>query len=132
MLPLLSGHLACSVDSVLWQPLLAQEMLLCNLLEVALYHQHACEALSEDAALELCDYCSRKLVLLNTQEAPPAQGRQSPDNVPTSPSASWKTTATLRSCAICWTLRCIISALACSPRMLRWTCVTTPRASWLC
>jgi hypothetical protein len=76
VLPLLSGHLACSVDSVLWQPLLARETLLCNLLEVALYHQHARAALSEDAALELCDYCSRKLVLVNTQEAPPAQGRQ--------------------------------------------------------
>ena len=76
MLPLLSGHLGRSVDSVLSQPLLAQETLLCNLLEVALYHQHACAALSEDAALELCDYCSRKLVLLNTQEAPQAQGRQ--------------------------------------------------------
>ena len=67
VLPLLSQHLAQHVDSILWQPLLAQEVLLCNLLEVALYHQHACAALSEDALMELCDYCQRKLVALNSE-----------------------------------------------------------------
>ena len=74
MLPLLREHLAASVDSVLWEPVLAQEALLCNLLEVALYHPHACAALSEDAALELCDFCQRKLTHLGTSEAPAAQG----------------------------------------------------------
>ena len=72
--PLLSSHLAASVDSILWEPVLAHEALLCNLLEVALYHQHACAALSEDAALELCDFCQRKLVHLSISKAPAAQG----------------------------------------------------------
>ncbi len=39
----------------LWQPLLAQEALLCGLLDVALNHHHALAALSEDALMELCD-----------------------------------------------------------------------------
>ena len=73
-LPLLCEHLAQHVDSILWQPLLAQEALLCNLLEVALYHQHACAALSEDALMELCDYCQRKLVALNSGQVISEQG----------------------------------------------------------
>ena len=73
VLPHLRAHLAQRVDSVLWQPLLAQESLLCNMLEVALYHGHACGALSEDAALELCDYCGRKLAaLLSAHDMPPS------------------------------------------------------------
>ena len=74
MFPLLSRHLVASVDSILREPVMAHEALLCNLLEVALYHQHACSALSEDAALELCDFCQRKLVHLNISKAPAAQG----------------------------------------------------------
>lgn len=74
VLPLLSKHLAQHVDSILWQPLLAQEALLCNLLEVALYHQHACAAMSEDALMELCDYCQRKLALLHSKPVPLQSG----------------------------------------------------------
>ena len=44
----------CGQRSV-WQPLLAQEALLCDLLDVALNHHHALAALSEDALMELCD-----------------------------------------------------------------------------
>ena len=74
MFPLLSKHLTASVDSILWEPVLAHEALLCNLLEVALFHQHVCAALSEDAALELCDFCWRKLAHLSISKAPAAQG----------------------------------------------------------
>ena len=74
VLPLLSEHLAQRVDSILWQPLLAQEALLCNLLEVALYHQHVCAALSEDALMELCDFCQRKLIALNSEQTCTASG----------------------------------------------------------
>lgn len=78
VLPLLCEHLAQSVDSILWQPLLAQEALLCNLLEMALYHQHACAALSEDALMELCDLCQRKLVALNGEQAHSEPGMECP------------------------------------------------------
>ncbi|CAL5223717.1 g6272 [Coccomyxa viridis] len=73
-LPLLGEHLAKHVDSILWQPLLAQEALLCNFLEVALYQQHACAALSEDALMELGDYCQRKLIALNSAQRESKQG----------------------------------------------------------
>lgn len=42
------------------------EATLCNLLEIAFFHQDACEAAGDDALLELADYCNRKLVYLNT------------------------------------------------------------------
>ena len=42
------------------------EATLCNLLEIAFVHQDACEAAGDDALLELCDYCNRKLLYLNT------------------------------------------------------------------
>ncbi len=74
VLPLLGEHLAKHVDSILWQPLLAQEALLCNFLEVALYQQHACAALSEDALMELGDYCQRKLIALNSAQRESKQG----------------------------------------------------------
>ena len=74
VLPLLSEHLEKHVDSILWQPLLDQEALLCNLLELALYRQHACAALSEDALMELGDYCQRKLVALNSTQPKSQQG----------------------------------------------------------
>ena len=74
VLPLLREHLAQRVDSALWQPLLAQEALLGNLLEIVLYHQHACAALTEDALMEVSDYCQRKLVALSGEQATPEQG----------------------------------------------------------
>ena len=43
------------------------EATLCNLLEIAFFHQDACEAAGDDALLELTDYCNRKLVYLNTR-----------------------------------------------------------------
>ena len=41
------------------------EATLVNLLEIAFYHQDACEAAGDDALLELTDYCARALVYLN-------------------------------------------------------------------
>ena len=35
------------------------EATVCNLLEIAFFHQDACEAAGEDALLELTDYCNR-------------------------------------------------------------------------
>lgn len=45
-----------------------------------LYHQDMCEALGEDAALELCDWCYRRLLHLSTygREHAAQPGRWSP------------------------------------------------------
>lgn len=40
-----------------------------QLLQVVLYHRHACEALSDDALLELADWAVRKLSYLNSGAA---------------------------------------------------------------
>ncbi|GAB4819300.1 hypothetical protein N2152v2_006346 [Parachlorella kessleri] len=64
LFPLLKEHLAQQVDSVTSYQLLYHETALANLLEVLLYHRDACESLSEDALLELCDWCCRKLAYL--------------------------------------------------------------------
>ncbi|CAM9208150.1 unnamed protein product [Chrysoparadoxa australica] len=45
--------------------MLYHEATVANLLEVLLYHAHCCSEMG-DAALELVDYCARKLVLLNS------------------------------------------------------------------
>ena len=45
------------------------EATLVNLLEIAFFHQDACEAAGDDALLELCDYCARGLVYLNDGRA---------------------------------------------------------------
>lgn len=37
-----------------------------SLLQVVLYHRHACEAVNEDSLLELADWGVRKLAYLNT------------------------------------------------------------------
>ena len=42
------------------------ESSICNLLEVMLYHRTACES-SEDALVELIDYCYRKFVAINNK-----------------------------------------------------------------
>ena len=36
------------------------------LYQAAMYHSDVCGALSDDAALELCDWCCRRLLHLNT------------------------------------------------------------------
>lgn len=76
MLPLLAGHLAASMDSVTAYQLLYHETVVANLLEICMFHPHACQALPDDALLELCDWCYRKLVHLNTCKPahPPLQG----------------------------------------------------------
>ena len=35
---------------------------------MTLYHQEACEAVDEDSLLELCDWCYRKMLYLNSKE----------------------------------------------------------------
>lgn len=68
VLPHLAAHLSSSMDSVMAYQLLYHEAVVANLLEVCLFHRRACEALPDDALLELCDWCCRKLVLLNTSD----------------------------------------------------------------
>lgn len=53
------------------------EASICNLLEVMLYHKTACES-SEDALVELIDYCSRKFVALNHKAEGMANARAEP------------------------------------------------------
>ncbi|KAI3437714.1 hypothetical protein D9Q98_000162 [Chlorella vulgaris] len=67
VLPLLERHLAGRLDSVTAYQLLYQEAALANLIEVLLYHRDACEAASEEALVELCDWCSRCIHYLATQ-----------------------------------------------------------------
>ncbi|EFJ47507.1 hypothetical protein VOLCADRAFT_91895 [Volvox carteri f. nagariensis] len=65
--PLLASHLAEHVDSVTTYVLLYHEVTVADLLQVALYHSHAAKSLSEDYALELADWCYRKLTRLNAE-----------------------------------------------------------------
>ena len=60
--PLLKSHLL-SVSGVKGYVLLYHEAMLCNLLEIMLFHKVACEA-ADDSLLELVDYCYRKLIKL--------------------------------------------------------------------
>ncbi|WIA29347.1 hypothetical protein OEZ86_011852 [Tetradesmus obliquus] len=69
LLPLLKEHLAEHVDSATSYVLLYHEAAVANLLEVLLFHRHACEALDEDALLELADWAVRKLTHLNSGAA---------------------------------------------------------------
>lgn len=66
-MPYLKKHLANKVDSVTSYLLLYHEATVANLLEVSLYHSHAAEACSEDAMLELVDWCHRKMIYLNNE-----------------------------------------------------------------
>jgi hypothetical protein len=66
ILPFLEQHIAHNIDSFIAYQLLCSETVLASLLEVCLYLEKAWEALAEDALLELCDWCYRKLVFLNT------------------------------------------------------------------
>lgn len=74
--PLLAKHLAERVDSVTAYLLLYHEVTVANLLQVALYHSHAAESLSEDYALELADWCYRKLTQLNVEGAALAEHKE--------------------------------------------------------
>eukprot|EP00873_Tetraselmis_striata_P028698 jgi/Tetstr1/448962/TSEL_036187.t1 len=67
VMPYLKKHLANKVDSVTSYLLLYHEATVANLLEVSLYHSHAAEACSEDAMLELVDWCHRKMIYLNNE-----------------------------------------------------------------
>lgn len=62
MLPLILKDVA-SVSSIKSYMCVYHEASVCNLLEVMLYHKTACES-SEDALVELVDYCYRKFLYL--------------------------------------------------------------------
>jgi len=62
LLPLLKDHLV-KLSSVKAYVLIYHEAVICNLLEIMLFHKVACEA-ADDALLELVDYCYRKLIKL--------------------------------------------------------------------
>ena len=63
--PLLKDHIARHLDSVLGFTLVQRESAVAALLQVALHHPDAAHALSDDAQLELCDWCARKLAYLD-------------------------------------------------------------------
>ncbi|KAF6262535.1 hypothetical protein COO60DRAFT_1675619 [Scenedesmus sp. NREL 46B-D3] len=69
LFPLLKEHLAEHIDSATSYLLLYHEAAIANLLEVLLFHRHACEALDEDVLLELADWSMRKLAHLNSGAA---------------------------------------------------------------
>ncbi|GIM09072.1 hypothetical protein Vretimale_12950 [Volvox reticuliferus] len=71
--PLLASHLAERVDSLTSYVLLYHEVTVASLLQVVLFHPHAVESLSEDYALELADWCYRKLTRLNAEGQQMAQ-----------------------------------------------------------
>jgi hypothetical protein len=60
--PLLKEHLL-ALSSMKAYILLYHEAVVCNLLEIMLFHKITCEA-ADDALLELIDYCYRKLIKL--------------------------------------------------------------------
>ncbi|GLC39562.1 hypothetical protein PLESTB_001626800 [Pleodorina starrii] len=74
--PLLSAHLADQVDSVTTYLLIYHEVTVANLLQVALFHSHAAESLSEDYSVELADWCYRKLTGLNAEGHKLAEHRE--------------------------------------------------------
>ncbi|KAK9825800.1 hypothetical protein WJX74_008414 [Apatococcus lobatus] len=62
--PFLKQHFAKELDSVTAYMLLHHEASVTNLLEVCMFHQHACDAVGEDVLLEVCDWCYRHLLWL--------------------------------------------------------------------
>ncbi|GFR49693.1 hypothetical protein Agub_g11843 [Astrephomene gubernaculifera] len=74
--PHLAAHLAERVDSVTAYLLTYHQVTVANLLQVCLFHSHATESLSEDWALELADWCSRKLTRLNAEGAALAEHKE--------------------------------------------------------
>ncbi len=68
LFPLLKSHLL-TLSSVKTYVLLYHEAVVCNLLEIMLFHKVACEA-AEDSLLELVDYSYRKLLKLSNWYGP--------------------------------------------------------------
>lgn len=66
LLPHLKQHMARKMDSVTVYMLIFHEANLANLLELLLFHEDVVESVSEDALLELVDWCHRKLRYLNS------------------------------------------------------------------
>lgn len=64
--PLLREHIVTNLDSVLAFSLVHRESMVASLLEIVLHHQDAAQALTDEAALELCDWCARKIAYLDT------------------------------------------------------------------
>lgn len=66
-LPLLRSHLAAPNTNPLIPHILIQHQdLVANLLEVLLHHPDVAKSMTEKAALELCDWCTRQLAWLST------------------------------------------------------------------
>lgn len=65
VLPIISSEVA-KLSSIKSYLCLYHEASVCNLLEVMLYHRTACEG-SEDALVELIDYCYRKFINLTAK-----------------------------------------------------------------
>ena len=65
VLPLMQSEVA-KISSVKSYICMYHEASICNLLEVMLYHRTACES-SEDALVELIDYCYRKFVAMTNK-----------------------------------------------------------------
>lgn len=64
--PLVKADLAKQNSTLRGYFLLYHEATIVNLLEVLLYHEHACSAVG-DAVVELADYCARQLTALVTE-----------------------------------------------------------------
>jgi len=65
--PALQQHIADHLDPILSFALVQHESTVAALLEVVLHHSEVAQALSDDAALELCDWCARKMVYLDVE-----------------------------------------------------------------
>ena len=75
-LPRVRARLAEAAHPALLHQLLSHEGVVANLLEVCLHHRDAAEALSEEAALELCDWCARQLAALAGDGGRPRAGER--------------------------------------------------------
>ncbi|KAH7445377.1 hypothetical protein KP509_01G005700 [Ceratopteris richardii] len=65
--PIIIKNISSEVMTFSLSLMILDECSIANLLEVILYHQDTCEAMSSDVLLELADYCCRKLLYLNTR-----------------------------------------------------------------
>jgi hypothetical protein len=74
--PLLSKEVA-QLSSIKSYMCMYHEASICNLLEVMLYHKTACDS-SEDALVEVIDYCYRKFLILNSKAEAMANARHEP------------------------------------------------------
>jgi len=68
-LKFLRAHIAREVDTLLSYAVLHHESMVASLMEVMLHHQDAAVCLTEESALELVDWCSRKLAFWKEGEA---------------------------------------------------------------